>query len=142
MKGIIEYNDEGLPKCEICGNYFKRVLSHVRQKHNLNEREYKLKYGFDLKKGICSFQSSLLSREKVLQNYDLCINKNLLSKGETTHFKKGHKGRTKDQVSLQTKLMLKERLKEPEMIKAMQESGRKVGKSGLGNLAKLKNKNI
>lgn len=131
MYGIIEYNEEGLPKCEICGQYFKRVLTHVRQKHFIEEREYKQQFGFDLKKGICSKESSKLSREKVFYNYDK-MEKNL-SKGEKYRFKKGSKGRTKDKVSAQTKKRLKDRLKEPSMIKAMQESGSKVGKSGLGN---------
>lgn len=131
MYGITEYNEEGLVKCEICGQFFKRPLTHVRQKHFLEEREYKQQFGFDLKKGICSKESSQLSREKVFDNYDKMI-KNL-SKGEKYRFKKGSNGRTKDKVSAQTKKRLKDRLKEPSMIKAMQESGSKVGKSGLGN---------
>lgn len=132
--GIIEYNEDGQPKCEICGCFFNRVLSHVRQKHNLNEKEYKLIFGFDLKKGICSQESSKKTSIKTLSNYNKCIQKNLISKGKRSRFKIGHSGRTKDKVSEQTKLMLKERLKEPYMIEAMKKSGRKVGKSGLGNI--------
>lgn len=133
MKGIIEYNEEGLPKCEICGNFFKRVLTHVRQKHFIEEREYKTEYGFDLGKGICSKESSLKSREAVLRNSEKCIGDNLLNKGANTLFLEGHKGRTKEQVSEQTRIYLKERLKTPEMIEAMKLAGEKVGKSGLGN---------
>jgi hypothetical protein len=132
MHGIIEYNEDGLVKCEICGQFFKRPLTHVRQKHFLEEREYKQQFGFDLKKGICSKESSAISREKIFANYDRCIKRNL-AKGEKHRFKKGDKGRTKDKVSAQTRNRLKDRLKDPYMIKAMQESGRKVGKSGLGN---------
>jgi len=129
--GIIEYNEEGLVKCELCGQFFKRPLTHVRQKHFLEEREYKQQFGFDLKKGICSKESSRLSREKIFDNYDKM--KRNLSKGEKYRFEKGSKGRTKDQVSAQTKKRLKDRLKEPYMVKAMKEAGRKVGKSRLGN---------
>ena len=64
--GILEYNEEGKPKCEICGKFFNRVISHVRQKHFLNEREYKKQFGFELKKGICSKESSEKSRIKTL----------------------------------------------------------------------------
>lgn len=130
--GYIEYNESGLIKCEICGRFFKRPLTHVRQKHFIEEREYKQQFGFDVKKGICSKESAELSREKIFDNYDKCIKKNL-SKGVEYRFKKGDPGRTKDMVSAQTKKRLKERLKEPYMVKAMKESGSKLGKSGLGN---------
>lgn len=134
--GIIEYNEVGYPKCEICGEHFKRVLSHVRQAHFISEREYKATYGFDLKKGICSKESSEKTREKTLLNFDRCVKKNLLDKGELSRFKKGSKGRTKDKVSAQTKKRLKDRLKEPYMVDAMRSAGHKVGKSGLGNKAR------
>lgn len=132
-QGTIEYNQDGKPICEICGKSFHRLLSHVRQKHQINEREYKLMYGLDLKKGICSKKSSQKSRRKALLNYNKVIKINLLSKGKKTQFKKGSKGRTKENVSTQTRKMLKERLKKPYMVKAMKKSGRRVGKSGLGN---------
>ncbi len=136
--GIIEYDQDGKPICEICKKSFKRVIAHVRQKHDMNEREYKLKFGFDLKKGICSKDSSELSRDKLFENYDKCVTKNLLNKCSKSRFKKGDQGRTKDKVSEQTRLMLRERLKKPEMIEAMKTSGEKVGKSGLGNKKRWK----
>lgn len=104
--GIIEYNSDGQPKCEICGEHFERVAAHVRQKHDMSAREYKQTYGFDLSKGICSKESSAKSRDKNLENYDKVVGKNLIKKGESTRFKKGSKGRTKDQVSEQTRRML------------------------------------
>jgi hypothetical protein len=131
--GIIEYNSDGEPKCEICEKHFKRVIAHARQKHNISEREYKMQFGFDLKKGICSKESSEKSRNKALENYDKVIAINLKQKGIKSRFVKGDKGRTKEQVSEQTRLMLIERLKQPEMIVKMRESGKKVGYSGLGN---------
>ena len=131
--GKIEYNIDGQPKCEICGEYFNRVISHVRQKHGMNGKEYKKKFGFDLIKGICSKESSEKTRLKTLDNYNKCIQNNLIIKGSGSRFNNGDKGRTKDQVSEQTKIRLKERLKEPYMIDAMKKSGKLVGKSGLGN---------
>jgi hypothetical protein len=131
---IIEYNPEGLPKCEICGKFFNRILSHVRQKHFINEKEYKKQFGYDLKKGICSKESSAKSREQVLINFDKCVGQNLILKGSKSRFIKGVKGRTKEQVSPQTQLRLKQRLIEDvDMIKAMKLNGEKVGKSSLGN---------
>jgi len=134
--GIVEYDENGNPICEICGKAFKRVLSHVRQKHDMDEKTYKKINGFDLRKGICSKESSEATRKKTLENYDKCIGENLIKKGEKSRFDIGSKGRTKDKVSEQTRIMLKERLKTPKMKEAMKESGKKVGESGLGNKAR------
>ena len=126
MYGRVEYNRHGKPKCEICGEHFTRVVGHVRQKHFINEREYKIRFGFDLGKGICSQQSSELSRRQTLKNYDRCITNNF-KKGENTQFKKGHKGRTKDQVSEQTRIALGDRLKGLYTTEQMRERGRLLG---------------
>jgi hypothetical protein len=136
--GIIEYDEDGKPICEICKKSFHRVIAHVRQKHNMNEREYKKQFGFDLRKGICSKESSELSREKLFDNAEICLNDNLLKKGEISRFKKGSKGRTKNQVSEQTRIMLRNRLKQEPMLSKIKESGKKVGLSGLGNQKRWK----
>lgn len=132
MYGVIEYNDDGLPKCEVCGKHFSRVLSHVRQKHDMNEKEYKSQFGFESTKGVCSKESSEKTRIKTLSNYAV-IQKNLIEKGCKSRFKDGCEGRTKDKVSEQTRIALKKRLKEPYMVEAMRKSGRALGKSGMGN---------
>lgn len=131
--GVIEYNEDGQPKCEICGRYFTRVALHVRQKHEISEKEYKIQFGFDLKKGICSKESSEKSRIKALENYDKVIKENLIKNGEKSRFKKGGKGRTKDKVSEQTRIMLRERLKKPQMQEVLKKLGKKLGESGVGN---------
>jgi hypothetical protein len=131
--GIIEYDDNGKPICEICKKSFDRVISHVRQKHQISEYEYKIIFGFDLGKGICSKESAKKTRIKTFSNYNKCINKNLIISGIQTRFNKGCNGRTKDMVQEQTRLMLKKRLKESKMIEAMKKSGYIVGKTGLGN---------
>ena len=110
--GIIEYNDLGEPKCEICGKFFNRVITHARQKHDINAREYKIQFGLDLKSGVCSKESSERTRIKTLSNYEKCINKNLLQKGSKTRFAKRDKYK-KSYVSEQTKIMLRERVKYP-----------------------------
>ena len=132
-KGKIEYDEDGLVKCEICGDHFHRVTSHARQKHDISARDYKIQFGFDLKKGICSKISAEKTRVTTLKNYDKCIGKNLLKGGASSRFKQGSVGRTKDKVSEQTRIMLKERLKQPKMIESMKKAGEAVGKSGLGN---------
>lgn len=139
--GKIEYDEDGLPKCEICGKHFKRVLTHVRQKHFMTEREYKTQFGFDLQKGICSKESSEKSRERIFENYEKCIKRNLVEGGKKSRFNEGDPGRTKDMVSEQTRLRLVERLKQPDMIEIRRKLGEKVGKSGLGNLKRWSKRN-
>ena len=131
--GIIEYNSDGQPKCEICGEFFNRVIAHARQKHSINEREYKLKFGLDLRKGVCSKKSHDLSSERALSNYDKCITKNLLNGGANSRFVKGSAGRTKDKVSEQTKIMLVKHMLEPNMQLHSKTNGEILGKSGSGN---------
>jgi len=38
-------------QCMICGQWFTQVGSHVVQKHNMTARQYRIKFGFDVKKG-------------------------------------------------------------------------------------------
>jgi hypothetical protein len=104
----------------------------------MSEREYKLTFGFELIKGICSKESSEKSREKTLANYDKCISKNLIHGGNKTRFIKGNLGRTSDMVQEETRLKLLARLKTPQMIEAMRKSGQNVGNSGLGNKIRWK----
>ena len=131
--GVIEYNEEGQPMCEICGKHFNRVAVHVKQKHQISEREYKLQFGFNLTKGICSKESAERSRERVFENYDKCIGKNLQLLGENTRFQVGSEGRTQEKVSEQTRLMLVHRAKNNMLPGKRKELGRTLGLSGLGN---------
>ena len=131
--GVIEYSEEGQPMCEICGKHFNRVAVHVKQKHQISEREYKLQFGFNLTKGICSKESAERSRERVFENYDKCIGKNLQLLGENTRFQVGSEGRTQEKVSEQTRLMLVDRAKNNMLPGKRKELGRTLGLSGLGN---------
>ena len=108
--GIIRYDKEGKPICEICGKAFKRPLSHARQKHGISARDYKIRFGYDTVKGICSQESHDLARERVYKNASLCIDKNLLNKGKATRLQKGSPGRVREKVSAQTLIALKTRL--------------------------------
>lgn len=131
--GIIEYNEKGQPMCEICGKYYDRVVRHVRLKHNLSEREYKSQFGFEMRKGICSKESSEKTRIKTLENYATVIAINLTEKGKKSRFNRGCMGRKKEQISEETRLKFIERLKQPEMQDVLKNNGRKLGLSGLGN---------
>ena len=106
MKGIIQYDNEGKPICELCGLSFDRIGLHVFYKHNLKMKDYKKQFGLDNIKGICSQKSSLKSREHTLKNFDKCIKKNLLTKWQQTRFKKGSSWRPKEKLSKQSFLRL------------------------------------
>jgi hypothetical protein len=141
--GVVEYDQSGKPICELCGRSFDRLMSHVRQVHGMTARAYKKKYGLDLKKGICSRSSSKKSRDRVRDNYDKVVGKNLIERGTSTRFESGsNKGRTKDMVSEETRIRLRNRLKSDPMTGILKELGRKLGKSGKGNAARWgKNEN-
>jgi hypothetical protein len=72
-----------------------------------------MKFGYDVKKGITSDKTKEIARERVLENKDLCIDKNLILGGKETRYKKGQKGLGKYKRSLQTQ----ERLKNNKFIK-------------------------
>lgn len=104
--GTIAYDKNGLPICHICGKSYRKVLSHVVQKHGINAREYKIMFGLEVRKGIICEETKEVLREKNKQNYDLVVAKNLLKGGEKTRFKNGGKGRMKNMVSEQTRRKL------------------------------------
>jgi len=108
--GKLEYNELGLPKCEICGNFFHRVASHARQKHNISAFDYKNLFGLNNNQGICSKESALKTRIKTIANFNTVIVSNLLKNGANTRFKKGYKGRTRDVVREQTRISLKKHI--------------------------------
>jgi hypothetical protein len=74
----------------------------------MNEKEYKKMFGFDLGKGICSKESSMLSSNWNALYRSKVVEENLLKKGVKTRFEKGSKGRTKDKISPATMKRLKQ----------------------------------
>ncbi len=106
--GEIHYDKEGKPICHICGKSFKKLLSHVWQKHKMSAYDYKKHFGLETTKSIMCKESIEIARQRNLENYDKVVKNNLIRKGENTRFKEGYKGRTKDQVSPMTAKKLKE----------------------------------
>jgi len=106
MLGVISYNEQGFPTCEICGLSFKKLCSHTRQAHNVSALEYKKMFGLNIGKGIMCEDSIALAKKKVYENYDLCIMSNLIQGGDSTRFKIGSEGRLRDKLSEQERLRL------------------------------------
>lgn len=108
--GEVVYDKQGNPVCHICGKGFKKLLTHVWQKHELSGNEYKETFGLEKKKGITSEETRELLRQRVKEHYDLVVIQNLIKGGVRSRFKYGDEGRTKDKVSEQTRRQLVTRL--------------------------------
>lgn len=132
-KGVIQYDEKGRPVCELCGKAYDRLLSHVRQVHEMSAYDYKKTFGLDTRKGICSEISAERTRQHTLANKKTVIDQNLISGGIFSRFEKGSEGRTKEKMSEQTRLRLSARVKSEEERKKSAERCYKLGKSGIGN---------
>lgn len=76
-------------QCEICGLWYKKPLGHVFQRHGMTAREYKLKFGYALKKGIVGKKLHKRFVEMGKENPSWRVN--LLEKGRKFRFRVGHK---------------------------------------------------
>ena len=74
-------------KCLICGKKYSRPASHVTQVHGMTAREYKEKFGLDVKKGITTHEYRELMRSK----HTTESLKRLEDRGKKSRFTKGHK---------------------------------------------------
>ncbi len=74
-------------KCEICGQSFRQVGSHITQVHNMTAKEYRKQFGFDSKRGQLPEDLRQLKKEICIENETI---KNL-EKGAAFRFKKGDK---------------------------------------------------
>ena len=92
MDKIASIEKTGKIACLLCGLYYKKPLSHVWQRHGINEREYKKQFGLDHKKGICSEETKEILRDHIKKNYNLVVEKNLLKNGKKSRFKKNGVG--------------------------------------------------
>lgn len=131
--GVLRYDGNGLPICEICGQSFNRLACHVRQKHNLTAYDYKKKCGLDTSKGLCSARSAEKTRIKTLMHFEECIEKNLLKDGQKTRYKNGHSGRGKNKLSLQSEKRLINQIIIASKSAQGVERMRALGKSNIGN---------
>lgn len=107
--GVVYYDEDGKPICNICGKSFKKLISHVIQKHDMSGHEYKKLYGLDIHKSIMSLESQKLASLRAIENLEK-IKDNLVISGSSTRFKKGHNGRTREKVSPQTFRRLKNQM--------------------------------
>lgn len=88
-----KYNqyEEGKIQCLICGGWYKKICSHVVQRHNMTSSEYKELAGYNRVGGVMCEKSKEVARKRIMENYEVAIQQNLLEKGKKTRLKKGNK---------------------------------------------------
>ena len=94
-------------KCAICGEEHRKVGSHVTQMHGLTAREYREKYGFDVKRGQVPEELRETLATNAIENGTA---KNLQN-GSKFRFKVGHR------MSYTRSTQTMERLKQQSFIK-------------------------
>lgn len=99
--GEVIYDEAGLPKCHICGKSFKKLMTHVVQKHGILAYDYKYMFGLNTTKGIIAESTKMKLQTSVLNNFDRVVKDNLINKGKSTRYTQGSKGRTRDKLSAQ-----------------------------------------
>lgn len=111
MYGVVEKNEAGLIKCEICGEYFNRVACHVNKAHGLSAKEYKVKFGFVRSVGLCSDVSKSITSENSKEFYRNGVFEKFISRSHIGKFKKGCSGRTSDIISPQARIQQTNRMR-------------------------------
>jgi hypothetical protein len=95
--------EPGKIKCQICGKYYNQVGSHIYWTHKMTAREYRLEYGFDLKRGQLTQELREIKAQHVFDNGTV---KNL-NKGKKFWFVKGDRRAGKYQRQPETIMRLK-----------------------------------
>lgn len=129
-KKIFEVNKDeelgvqnGKIQCKICGNWYELVGSHVTATHNMLMREYKKKFGYDVKKGLLP---EWLRDKKVKIALENNTVKNL-KKGKKFRFKKGEtylynrSKQTQNRLNGIVKKMIKERAGKMDILGRVQQ---------------------
>jgi len=81
----IKYTDRDMTKCKLCGRKYVLLASHVWQSHDgILGREYRKKFGYDVKKGLSKGKFLKLKKKLALKNVDF---EKLKTSGESFLFK-------------------------------------------------------
>ena len=104
MYGKVEYDPEADAfRCAECGRWYRGLARHITRHHKITTREYKLKWGIDLKESLISKEMTKKLRNANLKHKTY---RNLQA-GESYRFKKGDSRRQHYKRSEQTKKRLR-----------------------------------
>jgi uncharacterized C2H2 Zn-finger protein len=94
-------DDKSLFQCPWCGEWFRGLAYHTRQKHGVTAKQLRQKFG--LKADYQLITPDLKERHRIiaLENSESHIKRNLIEKGTKTRYPKGCKGHTRDTWSAQ-----------------------------------------
>lgn len=76
-------------QCPHCKKYYRKLASHTWQVHEVRHTELKNDLGLDKKKGLIPESDKEVLRKHVINNYDVVVKENLITKGTNTRLKKG-----------------------------------------------------
>jgi hypothetical protein len=107
--GRVIKNPDGTLICHICGKSFRKLGAHVVQKHQMVSWQYKIAYGLNTNQGLITDEHKQHLSDCVKRNYDSVVQENLIEGGLLTRFAPNSRGRTRDQLSEQTRQGLVER---------------------------------
>ena len=103
--------------CVVCGKDYRQVGTHITQRHNMTARQYREKYGFDVKRGQLPKDLRRKKRAQVFENNTV----DNLKTGRLYRFKKGQQNIGTYKRSTQTM----ERLKQQSFIKKDKDNNNK-----------------
>jgi len=106
--GEITYTKTGDCICPFCGKAFRKLGNHFRHAHGILSKQAHKQAGWDANAKATNADYRKLMKKRLQKK---CVINNLLKKGVETRYKKGYKGRTKDQVSQMTSNRLKYQFK-------------------------------
>lgn len=98
----VRYNSQWNVICELCEKSFKKLGSHLVNKHKILTVEYRKMYWLDMNTKLMCKESIELARKNLFDNYKVSCKKNLIEAWEGTRFTNWHKGRVREQCSEQT----------------------------------------
>ncbi|MFA6201482.1 MAG: MucR family transcriptional regulator [Bacteroidales bacterium] len=100
FKNLVYNKDDDKLKCLECGKWYVHLGTHVWRAHGISTRDYKIKFGLNVKQGLISDKMKDLKRKQAFK-YKTYEN-NLVKLGIGTRFKKGEHRVGKYKRSMQT----------------------------------------
>jgi hypothetical protein len=83
-KGVVCYALNGDPICHICGQAHRKLGSHIRNKHDMSQTEYRDKFNLYRNTKLSNKEYQEMMSNYVDEYYDKVVKDNLINKGMIT----------------------------------------------------------
>jgi len=97
----VQKDDNWLIICELCGEPFNKLGSHIYWWHKMLTSQYRQMFGLNANTRLMSDESIEIARYNNEINKDIVIKENLIKKWINTRYKKGHEWRTLEKIAPQ-----------------------------------------